>query len=74
MGGQNGCVETSNLCLDLQQHRRQRLERYPGCGRKIRVGRVLKRGNQLARVASALRHHDTQLCEVTRRALIRAVR
>ena len=65
VGRQNGLVELGNLRLDPEQHRRQRLERDPSCRGEIRIGLILEKGDQLARVASALRHHDAQLCKVT---------
>ena len=65
MGGQDGLVELGDLRLDPDQHRRQRLECDPSRGGEIRVRLVLKISDQLARVASALRHHDAQFGEVT---------
>ena len=65
VGRQNGLVELCNLRLDPKQHRRQRLECEPSCDGEIGTGAIMDQGNQLARVASALRHHDAQLCKVT---------
>ena len=65
MGGQNGLVELGNLCLDPEQHRGQRLERNPSCRGEVWIGLLVEESDQLARVASPLRHHDAQLCEVT---------
>ena len=65
VGRQNGFVELGNLRLDPEQHRGQRLERSSSCRGKVWIGLLMEEGDQLARVASPLRHHDAQLCKVT---------
>ena len=65
VGRQNGLIEPGNLRLDPEQHRGQRLKRSSSCRGKVWIGLLVEEGDQLARVASPLRHHDAQLCEVT---------
>ena len=65
VGRQNGLVELGNLRLDPEQHRGQRLECNPSRRGEVWIGLLVEEGDQLARVASPLRHHDAQLREVT---------